>query len=262
MEKSDYLAAFHEQSSALITAAEGNLAADIPSCPGWTMTHLVGHMGAIWGSVAKNVDDPDGRDVVQEIEYFGYTPEYEAWLHAGFAPEQAPPDLIDWLRAQAQALEQAFARADPAKPTWTWYEPDQTAAFWMRRMAHEAAIHRWDAQLATRDVPDGFAAPFASDGVDEALTIYVPSHCRPKSELEGNGETFHLHCTDTAGEWVLRFEGKGMTVTREHAKADVAIRGAASDLFLFVWHRLPLVRFDVVGDEVLATRYFALVPAD
>lgn len=262
MDKAFYLNAFRAQSAALIDAARCDLTAPIPSCPEWTMTTLVGHIGTIWAAVAKRVRASTDKDVVQDIEDFGFTPAPEKWSRSHFALEHSPPDLIDWLTAQAAALSEAFETTNPDDRTWTWFEADQTTGFWLRRMTHEAAIHRWDAQCATQDVPDDFDPTLASDGIDEALTIYVPSNCRPKSRIAGGGKSYHVHCTDTAGEWMVRFEGVGMTVSREHGKADVAIRGIASDLFLFIWHRVPLARFDVVGDEMLATRYFAFVPPD
>jgi hypothetical protein len=49
-------------------------------------------------------------------------------------------------------------------------------------------------------------------------------------------------------------------VTREHAKGDVAVRGTASDLLLFLWGRLPGERLEVLGDASLVGRYFELVP--
>ena len=66
--------------------------------------------------------------------------------------------------------------------------------------------------------------------------------------------------TDGEGEWLVRFEGEDVTVIREHAKAGVAVRGSASDLFLFLWGRVPASTLDVVGDASLLDRYRELVP--
>ena len=48
-------------------------------------------------------------------------------------------------------------------------------------------------------------------------------------------------------------------MTREHAKGDVAVRGTASDLLLFLWGRLPGKNLEVLGDASLLGRYFELV---
>ena len=37
---------------------------------------------------------------------------------------------------------------DPELPAWNFAPQAKKAAFWHRRMAHETAIHRWDAQMA------------------------------------------------------------------------------------------------------------------
>ena len=52
----------------------------------------------------------------------------------------------------------------------------------------------------------------------------------------------------------MRFVGDSAVITREHAKGDVAVRGGASDLLLFLWHRIPADRLEVFGDPALLDR--------
>jgi predicted lipid carrier protein YhbT len=73
------------------------------------------------------------------------------------------------------------------------------------------------------------------------------------------GATLHIHCTDTDGEWLLRLTADGIELERAHAKGDAALRGAASDLLLAVWHRADLDTIDVVGDADQAQRVLGLV---
>ena len=73
--------------------------------------------------------------------------------------------------------------------------------------------------------------------------------------VTGEGETIHLHCTDGEGEWLVRLAPDGATVTREHAKGDVAARGTASDLLLLVWGRITPDAVDVFGDAALLARW-------
>ena len=54
----------------------------------------------------------------------------------------------------------------------------------------------------------------------------------------------HLHCTDVAGEWLVTFTAEGPEVEPVHAKGEVAARGTASDLDLYLWGRVDA---DVVG---------------
>jgi hypothetical protein len=60
---------------------------------------------------------------------------------------------------------------------------------------------------------------------------------------------------------MVRFEGSEAVVSRGHAKGDVAARGTGSDLLLFLWHRIPAERLEVLGDAALLERYRELVPA-
>jgi predicted lipid carrier protein YhbT len=43
----------------------------------------------------------------------------------------------------------------------------------------------------------------------------------------------------------------GLVVTQEHGKGDVAARGGASDLLLFLWGRAGLDALEVFGDKAL-----------
>ena len=67
----------------------------------------------------------------------------------------------------------------------------------------------------------------------------------------------HLHCTDVAGEWTIRETDDGAVVTREHAKGDAAIRGAANDILLVLWRRRSPSTVDVIGDAEVAARFVA-----
>jgi len=202
-----------------------------------------------------------GEDVVHELEDLELDPEFERWFEADRTAESAPPGVVEWFTQCAADLEVTLREAEPAEPTWTWWPPDQTVGFWMRRMAQETAVHRWDVQQAFgREQP--IDAELARDGIDEALGIYQPQWCHPKATLQGTGESYHFHRTDGEGEWLVRFENGDMKVSHEHAKADVAIRGSASDLVLFLWHRIPAARLEVLGDASLVDRYFELVPPD
>ena len=71
--------------------------------------------------------------------------------------------------------------------------------------------------------------------------------------------TLHVHCTDTDGEWLLTSSGSDLVVTKEHAKADVAARGAASDLALWLWRRGD-AGVEFFGDQSLLNAWASLVP--
>jgi hypothetical protein len=98
-------------------------------------------------------------------------------------------------------------------------------------------MHRWDAQSAAGTRPAAPVDPqLAVEGIDELLLEFLPGllEANPGAGLKG---TFHLHATDTPGEWWLDFDAAGVATRREHAKADTAVRGPASGLYLWLWNR-------------------------
>jgi uncharacterized protein (TIGR03083 family) len=261
LDKLSYLNAFHSDSGTIAALARLDPATPLPSCPDWDVARLLGHLGAIYISITKNIRVGAGKDVVNNLEDLELSPEFERWFEQGRTSDALPPTVVEWFAGCSSDLEATLRSAKPGDLTWTWHPPDQTVGFWMRRMAQETAVHRWDVQLA-HDRPEAIGVDLAADGVNEALTVYQPRWCRTKSELPGNGETYHVHQIDGPGEWTVRFEGNGMAVARDHTAAHVTIRGEAADLLLFFWHRIPADRLEVMGDRTLVDRYFELVPPD
>lgn len=237
MEHSTRADAVRSEAAALATAAEAaGPTAPVPTCPGWDVAELVGHLGVVhrWArSVLAGsptfpaVEVPDG------------------------------PQRPDWLRLGASDLADALAASDPGEPAWSWTD-DHTVGFWARRQAAETAVHRIDAQLAAAAVGAGAVEPvdreLAVDDIDEFLGMLTARREAPVLPATG---TVHLHCTDGEGEWLVRLDGGRPVVTREHAKGDVALRGTASDLLLVVYGRLPLDAVETFGDPDLARTFVA-----
>ena len=238
MDTADFLIATARDGAAFADACEAaGLAAPVASCPGWNVGDLLWHLA--------------------EVHYFWRTivgDARESW--EGYAEPARPGDseLLGFYREGLKATLEVLRNADPAQVNWTW-SADRTAGFVIRRMAHETAVHLWDAQLAAgcEAVID---ADLASDGIDEFLTHLRGDGIEGAAPVAGS---VHLHCTDVAGEWTVRpLPDGGEDVTREHAKGDAAIRGAASDILLALWRRRPLSTVDVVGDANVAARFVAL----
>jgi uncharacterized protein (TIGR03083 family) len=241
MEISQYLDHLTRESTALAdAAAAAGPAAAVPACPGWTVTDLLRHCasGDTWARLIVETGSREG--VPTEL------------------PDDAPTGaaLVDDFREGAAALVRTLAATDPTRSVWTFTPSDRTARFWIRRRAQETTVHRVDAESAAG--PVGPIDPaFASDGIDEYLTVFVPRFGKGLAELGGS---IHLHCTDVEGEWLLVPEaggdgGGGVVVTREHAKGDVAARGRAEDLLLHLWGRRPADALEVFGDAALLARF-------
>ncbi len=234
MDNDRLLGSLRRDSAALLVAVRAaGPDAPVPSCPGWTADDLTWHIGEVhefWGTiVADRLDGPD------------------AYVQS--ARPATFDETVTFAESTAAALLDALETTDPAAPVWTWAS-DKSAGFVLRRMAHETAVHRLDAER-TAGRTHVIDAELASDGIDEFLFEFLTWVADGAADLAGS---VHLHCTDVAGEWLVRDDG---TVTREHAKGDAAIRGTASDLLLVLWRRLPLDAVEVIGDRATAERLLA-----
>jgi uncharacterized protein (TIGR03083 family) len=220
------------------------MATPVATCPPWNLAELVKHTGEIHRWSARMV----AEGMTRRLSF--------RELDLRFPDE--PAQIVHWFRAGGEALLDALRKAGPDQPTWAW-GADQHARFWSRRQLHETAVHRADAELALGREPLVDAA-VAVDGVDEFLDNLPYATFSPViKDLKGDGETLHVHCTDADGEWLIRLDPKGFTWEHGHAKGDVAVRGAASDLLLLLYGRRKPEdeRFQIFGDGALLDRWLA-----
>lgn len=218
----DHVAQLHRQGIDLLEAAEhAGLDAPVPSCPGWSVGRLVNH-------AARAME----RTHLVVANHLSEAPAKESYRR--LARDGA---LFDQYRRILDDTVETLTAADPDGPCWVPSGDESTNAFWPRRMVHEITVHRWDAQLA-----GGVAQPvdteWAVDGIDEWVTVLLPTIAQRRgADLTAS---FHFHCTDTEGEWFTVLADGRPTTTREHAKGDVAVRGPASPLFLWMTGRVDL----------------------
>ena len=238
MDHVQYLSSLRADSAGLLAAARSaGSSAPVPCCPAWTVDDLVWHIGEVhdfWGTVvAERMTDP--RNYQEPVR-----------------PADSA-ELARFAERTASRLADALERTDPATPVWTW-ATQQDVAFVFRRMAQETAVHRVDAERAAGS--DHRVDPeLASDGIDEFLEHFAPRLAKAVPPLAGS---VHVHCTDVAGEWLVRTDPHDRyVVTREHAKGDAAVRGPAHDLLTVLWRRQPLESVDVIGDRDVAERLVA-----
>ena len=129
--------------------------ARVPGCPDWTAADLLWHLAGVqrfWATIIDRGDRP-GPDDLEE-------------------PTARPRRTTGCSRpstSYSAALVAALEAADPAEPAWTW-SAEQTVGFTFRRQAHEALIHRLDAEQTAGQVTPLDPA-LAADGVDECLDV-------------------------------------------------------------------------------------------
>ena len=209
----------------------------VPSCGDWTLEALIAHCATVWTFVRSSITAGARVDPAAVAKPSGSVAQWHA-------------DAFD-------ALTDLMTGRPPDAEAWTWDPEQQSMSFWWRRMAQETTMHRWDAEAALGMTPALVDPELAVDGVDELFDVYV--RLRNPTAFAGNGETVHLHATDAHGEWVITRGRDGMTVERAHAKSDVAARGPAQDLLLFVWGRIGPDRLETFGDTALLEDWQRLV---
>jgi uncharacterized protein (TIGR03083 family) len=235
--------------AALVDAAD--YGTPVPSCPEWTLRQLTTHVGRAhrWAAeiVATRASEPVPFREVPD----GRLPDDPAarpgWLQAGAAR------LTGVLGAAADALVWTHLGRGPA-------------SYWARRMTHETAVHRADAQLALGQRPVIDPA-VAADGIDEWLTLVTATDDSEEAQRvvkAWDGRCLHVHTTDAGipGEWLVRGGSGSLTVERGHGKGDVAVRGPASAVLLMLLRRLPAgdPPVEVIGDRSLLDAWLAVTP--
>ncbi|WP_424535633.1 maleylpyruvate isomerase family mycothiol-dependent enzyme [Sphaerisporangium viridialbum] len=242
----DYCSALEAELGRFAGAVEGaDPAAEVPTCPGWTLTKLLKHVG-----ITQRWAEHLVRHRVRER------------LPSRDVPVTLPDDdkgYPGWLAAGGATLVATLREAGADAEVWSW-GADQHAHFWSRRMLHECTVHRADAEIALGREPR-VDARVAADGVDELLDNLTAATwvAGALKELGEGGEVLHFHATDVdeGGEWTVTLGPEGFSWEHGHGKGDVAVRGTASDLLLLVYGRLKPAdaRFEVFGDRDLLARW-------
>jgi uncharacterized protein (TIGR03083 family) len=244
----DYLAALSSDTRRIVDALGRDRDGAIPWCGTWTVKDCAQHVGGAHRVIAKVVKGRPDADfsVAAEIAF----------------PDVDDPGLGDWLTTGSAALVDVLSGVGPDQPCWSWAE-DRTVGFWMRRMAHETLVHRWDVErgAGVEVIPTDPA--LAADGVDEYLDVFV-ARTRQRNAAPGAGESVQVISTDTGDEWVIVFSAEGQReLRRDRSPADAVFRGTAEALLLHLCGRLDsdAAGVEILGDRILANRWRELVPA-
>jgi uncharacterized protein (TIGR03083 family) len=243
----DEIEASSETLAGLVHGAD--LARQVPTCPEWTLRQLATHTGRGHRWAAEIVGTRSAEFIPFRQVPDGRIPDDPAL--------QAP-----WLRAGAALVIESVREAG-SDPVWTFDGP-QPASFWARRMAHETAVHRADAQITAGRVPE-FDADLAADAIDEWLG-FMSGIGASDSRVDAlpDGAVLHVHVTDDGvdGEWLVRRAGSTVSVESGHGKGDVVVRGPAGRVLLVLLRRVqpddPQV--EVLGDAALLTGWLAGTP--
>jgi uncharacterized protein (TIGR03083 family) len=204
---SQYLSAIESESARFREVlTDADPAAPVPS---WSALDLLNHLAEVQANWAWVVGNRP-KDVEERPEPDPSPTSYDAALTAF---DEASAGLVAALRD-----------ADPADPAWTWSK-EQTVGFILRRQAHEALIHRLDAELTALGHHTDLDAALASDGVEEVLDVMFGG-CPEWGEFSPLPHYLRLELTDTGESvWVQlgRFSGTDPSDDTHYDEDDIHV---------------------------------------
>ena len=226
MDKSRYLSCLESDYQRLRAVAQGAADPPVPSCPEWTMPDLVRHVAGVYAHKTQSMllnEEPAAPPALASDDPLT-------------ALDKAYADLV------AELTGRPFTET-----TATWYGPDQTVGFWVRRMAQETVIHRVDGEQAAGATLAPIPDDLALDGIDEVLVCFLSYASRDYPQMFGDlltncdGRAVRL---DAGGaSWSVRLAPSGVAVSTEVSDTAARVRGEPAEVLLWLWRR--------VGDDAV-----------
>lgn len=224
--------------------------APVPTCPEWDTDDLLWHLGDVqwyWGEIAqRRLTDPAQLDAMRADR------------------PQRPGDragLLAFYDEASARLQAQLSELPPQTPLWMWHV-DRSAGYIRRRQAHEALVHRIDAELTAGAERSPIDCRLAADGVDEALRImrgFPPEYHLSADPL---GPSVTVAVVDGFHTWtvtpvrVTGVDPDGDTWDErrflvadgpdEHSAAEIS--GTAGDLDCWLWNRPTIGDITRIGD--------------
>lgn len=226
----------------------------VPTCPDWDADDLLWHLADVqwfWGTiVGHGLTDHADVESLERVE----------------RPRDRDPLLAFFGRASGD-LHHNLSAVPPDTPAWTWAD-DQSTSFIRRRQAHEALIHRIDAEL-TAGVRTPMDADLSTDGVDEILRVMYGGEPPWGQFTPDPTQTVRIRTIDTDRSWLLTLgqfagtdkDGKAhdeqdlRVAASDLGEASAAtVSGAAADLDCWLWHRPTAGKVERAGDPLVLER--------
>lgn len=236
--------AWKEQAAAFRAAAvQAGPDAVVPTCAGWDVGKLLRHLARVYAMVDIALDsDPEGS-----------------------RPQPPrPPDefteALNWFDDRLAGLTDRLSTQDKSRPVWSFF-PGGTPESWLRRMTHETAIHRLDAEGARSGLDSGqvheliFDPELAADGVDEMLSVLLAGS-RDWTRHDSEGRVLY-HAADAGRTWLVTHHpgqppevGSPRDAALGSPEVDATVAGTADAVYRRVWGRPS--KAVVTGDTALA----------
>lgn len=245
----------------------------VPTCPDWSAADLAWHLAEVqyfWSEIVDgNLATPTGVEPLERPD------------------DSALPELV---RSQSDRLITCLSARGTSEPCWSWSSTGGTVGWVRRRQAHEALIHRVDAELtaaAAHMSPRSPVSPIdtdlAVDGIDEMLRVMLDaSDVPPWARFEPDGALVRLDVPGRSWDLHLgRFTGTDPSGADHDLDALVVsepddnrgtqtavdtptttIAGPADEIDLWLWGRGELTTAQVDGDQGLMARLRTLGSVD
>jgi uncharacterized protein (TIGR03083 family) len=213
----------------LAQMAERGLDAAVPACPGWTVATVVSHTAMVYEHKVRVMGE-------------------------GVFPQDWPPadfDRREPIGALRDAKEHLFAEFERHQLTdqTTTFGADTTVRFWLRRMALEVAVHRYDGEQAHSDVtaiPDDLAV----DGIDEMLRVMLGGPWWDSDEWQTEYPIDAVVAIESGGvRWLGDLRQRSVTISTGDGVAVATVSGAPESVFLWLWGRVDDSAVEFAGDR-------------
>jgi len=230
--------AVRREGEGLLAAARSGSDAAVPACGDWTVADLAKHVWQVYANVTQYVST-------------------RATSRPDTLPEMPEGDPVELLAGQLDALVGALSECEPETPIWTWvFDAPDGAIFWARRMAHESAVHHFDAQSA-HGIRQPIDAELAADGIDELIDVILPRIYK-RDKVTGPTGTIALRATDE-DSWLLELSPDGVQRSELIESPQVTASGTSSALLLALYSRVPWTSLDLAGDVDLLEAWTSAV---
>lgn len=216
----DFIRAITEVSDRFVHAIRlSDPDAAVPTCPGWSSSDLLWHLTevhAFWAAILR-----DGALTDEDCEVV------EA------AKPERPTDrssTLDLFAEQTAALVAELDKRQDSEPAWFWLETARTVGSTRRMQAHEALMHRVDAELSAGIDSASIDSELAADGIAHAVEVmWAWFGTLPGFELSPVAGVVELVAFDLDRTWLLqpgRWVGVGQSGTSYDEPGAVLVSGA------------------------------------
>ncbi len=237
-----YLTLIDADTDRLVQMGGRDLTANVPSCPGWDVAEVVWHTAGVFEHKVRVLAD-------------------SAWPEPWPPPDFDDREELPFLRAAKDHLLTELAHHDPWEPTVT-FGTDDTVGFWLRRMACEVAVHRYDAELAL-DEPTPIEPDLAVDGIDEALDVMLAGPWWDDRVTTEHPVEAVVAVQSGGVRWLCDVRRSEVTVNRSATDVSAGptplgtISGEPHDVFLWLWGRVGDQEVELSGEPRTLTEFRA-----